>query len=480
MRIGAKLLLTYLALVGIVAVVAVVALPRYVQNVVIKEETRRLDELVERQARYISDRINLSTKTKNPTELGAARQLLAAVEDMLVDDTIAFVDDNCVVVRASKPQYQNFRMPDCKTHDIRARRRPTVDLPGSTAIVARAPLTVDAPALKGYSLAMIREMSFVDSMSQAITRRITVLVLVALLSSLLIAGWFSRELVRRIRAAGAAARALAAGELTQRVPEAGNDEITDLARHFNHMAERIQVLVGGLRRSEQARKELLVTVSHELRTPMTSISGFAEALRDGIVKDEERKHRYYQIIAAESARLTRLINDLFDVSKLETGQLELRMQAMAVAPWLSDFAEAQRPLAEGAGLRLDLEINPAAQPARVYGDRDRLDQVLTNLVGNALRFAPPESSVVIGARAEGDDLVVTVADQGPGLKPDEAGRVFDRFFQGQEKGQGHKGAGLGLAIVRSLVEAHGGSVGVDSAPGAGATFWVRLKLLQET
>ncbi|HYF95758.1 MAG TPA: HAMP domain-containing sensor histidine kinase [Symbiobacteriaceae bacterium] len=476
MRIGAKLLLTYLVLIGLVAILTGVALPRYVRNVVVAEETKRLDELVTWQAEYMSNRINQSIKTRNPADFNAARQLLTSVEDLLVDDTIAFVDEKCLIVRASKPQYQGFRIPDCIPSDPKARRRPEVELPGTTtAIYARAPLNVAGPLLQGYSLVMFRKMAFVDQMSKPITRRLSFVLVVALLVSLLIAGWFSRELVRRLRTAGTAARALAEGHLEQRVPEQGNDEITELARHFNHMAERIQVLVSGLRRSEQARKELLVTVSHELRTPMTSISGFAEALRDGVVKDEERRQRYYQIIAAESTRLTRLINDLFDVSKLETGQLELRLQAMPAAPWLLEFVEAQKPVAEEAGLRLVLDLSPDAERSRIYGDRDRLDQVLNNLISNAMRFAPPESRITLSARTDGEELVIELADQGPGLTREEAGRVFDRFFQGKNTGQGHKGAGLGLAIVKSLVEAHGGSVGVNSTPGAGAAFWIRLK-----
>jgi signal transduction histidine kinase len=263
------------------------------------------------------------------------------------------------------------------------------------------------------------------------------------------------------------------------VPEQGNDEITDLARHFNHMADRIQALVDGLRKSEEARKELLITVSHDLRTPMTSISGFAEALRDGVVKDEERKQRYYAIIASEAGRLTRLVNDLFDVAKLEAGQLELRLQAMLVGPWLTEAAESLRPVVEQAGARLDLALAPDALAARIYGDRDRLGQVLTNLAGNAVRFTAPGQAVTLGARLEGDELVVSVTDQGPGVPPDEAEHVFDRFFQGKNTGGPHKGAGLGLAIVKRLVEAHGGRVGVTSPPGQGASFWFRLKCLTQ-
>jgi signal transduction histidine kinase len=476
MRIGSKLLLTYLGLIALISFLTTLGLNVYVKNQLIATEKARLDELVEKQANYMSERINAGYKSKSPAELGAAKQLLSAVEDLLVDDTLAFVDANCVIVRASKPAYQGKVLPTCRAKTLapKALRRPQVDLGGVTVIISDAPLQVDAPALQGYSLAMIREMDFVNHLAAPIIKRITFVVLVGLIVALLVAGWISRELVKRIQDTGAAARALAEGDLARRLPEHGSDELADLAGHFNHMAERIQILVEGLRRSEQMRKELLVTVSHELRTPMTSISGFAEALRDGVVQGDERKQRYYEIIATESGRLTRLINDLFDVAKLEAGQLELRLQAMPVAPWLREFSEGMRPMAEAQEVRLELALTPEAEQARVYGDRDRLDQVLTNLVSNALRFAPVGTAIAVQARVDGPDLVVEVADQGPGLTADDAARVFDRFFQGHNKSPGHKGAGLGLAIVKSIVEAHGGSVGVTNTPGGGATFWIRI------
>jgi two-component system OmpR family sensor kinase len=305
-----------------------------------------------------------------------------------------------------------------------------------------------------------------------------VVILLVLAVAAVVTGWLSRDLVRRLKSTGEAARALADGDLAHRAPEQGHDEITDLAGHFNHMAERIQALVGRLRRSEQARKDLLVMVSHELRTPMTSISGFAEALRDGVVQQEDRKQRYYQIIAAESARLNRLVNDLFDMARLEAGQAELNLQAMSAAPWLVEFTEAALPAAEAAGARMALEVSPEAERSRIYGDRDRLDQVLTNLTGNAVRFTPEGAPVTIQARVDDGYLVVAVSDRGPGLTPDEAERVFDRFFQGNNQGRDHKGAGLGLSIVKTLVEAHGGRVGVESAAGVGSTFWFRLRVLE--
>lgn len=467
MRIGAKLLLTYLIIIGLIGVAAALLLPRMVENTVTREEQRRLGDMVQRQATSISEQINRGVRARNPKDLVAARLAISTVADLLVDETLLVVDDRGVIIRSSRPALNGSPLK-------------TVEQNSRDFIVAEAPLQVDSPLIQGYSIAMIRDVSEVQVMAARITRRLSLVVIPAVLLALFIAGWLSREMVRRLRSTGEAVQALAEGDLTRRVPAQGNDEITDLAHNVNYMAERIQVLVDGLRRSEQARKELLVTVSHELRTPMTSIAGFAEALRDGVVQGDDRRHRYYEIIASESARLNRLIQDLFDMAKLETGQMEMRLQAMPVAPWLVEFAEGFQPAAAERGCDLQLSIAPEVEGVRIYGDRDRLDQVLTNLCSNAVRFSPPDEAVTIRARVDGAELVVEVADRGPGIPPDDLPRVFDRFFQGQasHKTGGHKGAGLGLAIVKSLVEAHGGRVGVESAPGQGATFWIRLGRLQ--
>ncbi|HLO03600.1 MAG TPA: HAMP domain-containing sensor histidine kinase, partial [Symbiobacteriaceae bacterium] len=229
---------------------------------------------------------------------------------------------------------------------------------------------------------------------------------------------------------------------------------------------------------QSAQHDLLIMVSHEVRTPLTSIQGFAEALRDGVVRDEDRRQRYYEIIAAESARLSRLTTDLFDVAKLEAGQAEIQFQPVDLEGWLGSAAEGLQAIATDQEVQVALVIDPALQGAAVWGDRDRLQQVLGNLTANALRFAPAGTTVTIGTRPFGPRVRVTVSDQGPGLTATEQQKVFERFYQGRQVGA-HKGAGLGLAIAKSLVEAHGGQIGVESVPGQGATFWFDLQRYAE-
>jgi signal transduction histidine kinase len=477
MRIGVKLLVAQLLLVGLVAAVTGLLLPRWVQNWVIEAEQARL----EKQAIGLADRLSRQIRARQGSDSPAVRGTMAFVEELLVDESMAIVDPQGYIVRSTLLDLRGKQVPLVNQPWPNPRWIPsrdsslTVIKDVGPVLMAIAPLRADSPSLRGYSVAMIRDLNFIQSLSRPITQRLSFVLLVGLIASAVIAFLVSQEMVKRLQATGAAARALAEGDLTKRAPARGNDEIAELAGHFNHMAGRIEALIDGLKRSEKARQGLLVTVSHELRTPMTSISGFAEALRDGVVKDQPRRQRYYEIIASEAARLTRLTNDLFDVAKLEAGQVDLNLQSMSITPWLVDLAERFKPEALDQGIELDLQLQSEVEGAKIYGDRDRLDQVMNNLLGNALRYAPEGTTVSIGAVIDGDELHLSVTDKGPGMSEAEAEKAFERFFQGSNHGRGHKGAGLGLAIVRSLVEAHGGTVTLVTAVGRGASFLIRLK-----
>ncbi len=469
MRIGTKLLLVFVILTSVISLVSLAAFPRLVESTVIRAERTRVRTQADKIAQDLVR--NLTRMRRNPTG-----NPLAFAENMLADEAVSVVHvPTGRVVFSSLAELQGQAVDVKRLQEAQGRFRGfmsnPVEVPGfNFPVWAFSPVPNE-----DLAILLVRDLDYVRNLGRPITVQLYIIIGVVLLGSLLVIGWVSRDMVRRLGTVGAAARALAEGDLTQRAPTKGTDEIGELAGHFNHMAERIEALVGGLRRSEHLRKELLVTVSHELRTPMTSIAGFAEALRDGVVRDEQQRERYYQIIAGEAARLNRLINDVFDVARLEAGQTEIRLQAMPVTEWLVEVAEGFAPVAEGAGVGLDLQVQPEAESAKVYGDRDRLDQVMSNLLSNAVRFAPEGSGITIRAGIDHEDVVFEVADQGPGLSPEEAPKVFERFWQGTNKGRGHVGAGLGLAIVKSLVEAHGGTIGVTSTPGVGATFWFRLK-----
>ncbi|HHX73849.1 MAG TPA: PAS domain-containing sensor histidine kinase, partial [Firmicutes bacterium] len=230
-----------------------------------------------------------------------------------------------------------------------------------------------------------------------------------------------------------------------------------------------------IRRMEQLRRDFVANVSHELRTPMTSIQGFVEALLDGLAEDKASRLHYLQIILAETVRLNRLITDLLDLSRLEMQQIPLPLEAVDLASLIRDVTAKLQPQVEKNGLTLKVNLPERLQP--VTGNYDRLQQVLINLCSNAIAFTPPGGRITVTAREIGELVRVSVSDTGPGIPVEEQDKIWQRFHRvDKARSRSLGGTGLGLAIVKQIIEAHGGSVGLTSMPGEGATFSFTLKI----
>jgi signal transduction histidine kinase len=219
----------------------------------------------------------------------------------------------------------------------------------------------------------------------------------------------------------------------------------------------------------RTREEVLAIVSHDLRNPLNTIALGATALNDSA--DEATRERYVQMIQRSIQRMNRLIEDLLDVVRLEGGQkLALNVAELDLGPLLAELAESFRALAEPRRQTFVCEVEPGLP--KVAADRDRLSQVVTNLVGNALKFTPEGGLVEVRAKKADGEVQVSVRDTGPGMSQEELGRIFDPYWQA-----GHTarlGAGLGLTISKGIVESHGGRMRVESQPGAGSTFTFAL------
>lgn len=224
-------------------------------------------------------------------------------------------------------------------------------------------------------------------------------------------------------------------------------------------------------RATKARDEVLAIVSHDLRNPLASIVA-AAALLGQDAEDAAGVRRRSAVIQRSAARMTSLLGDLLDVSRIEAGGLALEQAPHAVDALVAEAMEHQRALADERGVRLRAEL-PEALP-RVACDRDRVLRVFANLLGNALKFTPAGGDIAVRAAVDGAALRVSVTDTGPGIAPEHLPHLFDRYWQARS--DNHGGAGLGLAIVKGLVEAHGGRLWVESAPGAGSTFYFTLPL----
>lgn len=279
-------------------------------------------------------------------------------------------------------------------------------------------------------------------------------VIVALAVSTRIAGPVTRL--------AAAAHRIAAGHYAERAPAGGEGEIGDLAASFDAMA-------GSLEATEQRRLRLVGDVAHELRTPLTTLDGYLEGLQDGVVAPEPAT---WSLLRRETARLTRLVDDLQDLWRAEARQLPLRIEAVDLAAVIGDAAERARPAA--ATRRIEVRIETGG-PLMARADRDRTAQILDNYLSNALRYAPAGSVVVITGTVM-DEVLISVTDAGPGLTPDQQTRVFERFYRiDPSRSRALGGAGIGLAISRALASAMDGRAWATSAgPGRGSSFHLAL------
>ncbi len=308
-----------------------------------------------------------------------------------------------------------------------------------------------------------------------------VVALIGVLSYLLV-----RTSLRPLRRVEETAHAIAAGDLTRRVPLAApNTEVGSLSDSLNTMLGQIQHAFATTaaserqaRDSEEEMRRFVADASHELRTPLTSIKGFAELYSQGGVSDVADAMRR---INDEAGRMNLLVEDLLMLARLDA-QRPLATAPVDLLGLAAEAVQSARVAAPDRDIRL--EVTTDDHPPLVSGDGPRLLQVLRNLIGNAINHTPADASVTVGVSVEAgpdgtSEAVLTVSDTGPGLTEEDAQHVFERFYRGDQsrhRGSGG-GNGLGLSIVAALVEAHGGRVGVESTPGEGATFWVRLPLL---
>jgi signal transduction histidine kinase len=273
----------------------------------------------------------------------------------------------------------------------------------------------------------------------------------------------SRRILRPVEELTAAARRMERGDLKARVDVRSADEIGQLARAFNAMAETRS-------RSEDLRRRMVADIAHELRTPLTNLGAQVEAMEDGLLPANAGT---LSSLREETGLLARLVDDLQDLALAEAGQLRLDLSRVSVEETARAAIAALRPSAAAAAVELESEIEANLPPARA--DRERLAQILRNLLANAITHSPRGGAVRLAARRDGERLEIAVSDDGPGIAPEHRERIFDRFYRvDPSRSRATGGAGLGLAIVRQLARAQGGDARAESEPGRGARFIVTL------
>jgi signal transduction histidine kinase len=311
---------------------------------------------------------------------------------------------------------------------------------------------------------------------------------IALILSLLLAVLIARSVARPLRQIAQAAEAIAAQDFDQNLEVSGPEEVRILAESFELMAKQVKA-------SQQAMRDLVANVSHDLKTPLTSIQGFAQALLEGATQDEAARQRAASVIHEETSRMVRMVEELLDLARIESGQLVLDQRLLDLRTLVDGVVQALAPVAAKKQVTLHANI-PELPP--VIGDADRLAQVFTNLLDNALKYTTegdrvqvtvqileeqprprrsgllirPDVSTLVSLRA--DFVEISIADTGRGIPPEDLSRIFERFYQGDKARTSRRGYGLGLAIAREIIEAHGGRIGVESVEGLGTRFTVAL------
>lgn len=338
-----------------------------------------------------------------------------------------------------------------------------ISVAGSSYLAEGVPLPL--PPIAGRELVLLRSTTAVNAIiAQRLLPRLLLAGSVALLLAVIVVLLLSRGFTRPLSELAAAAEGIAAGDYSRRVAATGADEVGVVGRSFNRMAEAVE-------RSRAQQRDFLANVSHELKTPLTSLIGFSEALRDGTLKKAEEQRRAATIIHQEAHRVLRMSQELLDLARMETGQISFHPSAVDLRALLDQELEVVRPRADGRGLNLDLSAAEALRPVRA--DRERLGQIISNLLDNAVKYAPDQSRVRVLA-SDGGQAAEVIVENRVGEHPPDPARMFERFYRADpSRSSAIAGVGLGLAISREMAEAMGGRL---SAELVDSTLRMRLTL----
>ncbi len=306
--------------------------------------------------------------------------------------------------------------------------------------------------------------TFVETIFYSLLAAALAAVVIAAAASLFV----SRRITDPLQRMLVATRRISAGRYKERVPVQENDEIGSLSESFNDMAAALQA-------TEQQRREFVADISHELRTPLSILQGYMEGLIDGVLEPSEDT---WGLLYTETERMRRLVEDLQQLSQAEAGQLTLDAKPISPEATIVRSTESMLPLFADKGVALESEV-PKRLPL-VVADADRMVQVLTNLLRNALRYTPTAGRVTVEAETSGDEVRFTVRDTGSGIAPEHLPHLFERFYRAEKsRSRVGGGSGVGLAISKALVEAMGGRIQADSlGPGKGATFSFTLPVVR--
>jgi two-component system OmpR family sensor kinase len=460
----------------LVALVSAAGLSYYFLTQIEAYGLRRLEERLYSEARMSASLLGAMYEAAGPQ--GAAQVPTKAISSALSDvsaetsSRLRVLDGKGVVIADSTDQSVVGSSYASRPEIVKALAggygadTRTTEL-GRVALYVAAPIYANG-RIVGATYASSTTFSILTLLSDY-RRQLAVVIVVFLVATFLLAEALGRWLTRPLRRLEAGASALAADHSVRVTPE-GPREVRALADAMNRLAEDIETSSVELHEEERRKSRFVSDVSHELRTPLTAIRGAAETLMDADTPQEDRT-RFLSTIVSESDRLARLANDLLTLQRIEGATGELPLGRVDLRQVAAIAIEALEPLAS----ERQVSVSVSGDAAAVLGDRDRLQQVVANLVDNATRMTPP-----VGLSSAADRAIVEVRDSGPGIPAGDLPRLFDRFYRsGMSRDRATGGAGLGLAIVKAIVTAHGGTIEAENRPEGGAAFTVRLPVLAD-
>jgi len=293
---------------------------------------------------------------------------------------------------------------------------------------------------------------------------------IAILGVLLSLYFITKRVTKPIKEMNVATKKMAKGEMGQRVSENSKDEVGELAKSFNAMAKALENL-------ENMRRDFIANVSHELRTPMTSMRGFIDAMLDGTIEEDKRSY-YLQIVREETSRLSRLVDDLLDLSRMQSGKLSAELTVLDINELTrKSIIKLEQLLVQK---NINFETSFDENPSLVLGDSDLLERVLINLLSNAIKFTPEGGRIAVSTEVTASKVIVRVSDNGPGMTEDQIGQVFERFYKADKsRDSKYLGTGLGLSIAREIIRLHGGEISANSEVGKGSVFefWLNKQIV---
>lgn len=400
----------------------------------------------------MQDRILIDLIVRSYEQSGSFENLVDVLENSPEEITIALVNPQGYVEFAGSDRYIGVSVSQEKRDEGVSLILPN----GETWTVVAYRSTVWQQALQESFLGSTR-------------RSLTLAALITGAVGLLIGLFLLRQLTKPLRRLSHATGRLAGGHLDERVLIESSDELGRLAESFNDMA-------GSIEESEKSKRQMIADISHELRSPLTAVRSVLEGMRDGLMTPSQET---FASLHNRILLLTRLVNDLHQLALADAGHLSIHPLPLFIGELIGSIRETVGVQIEDAGITFAIHVEPDLPP--VTADAHRIEQVLLNLLGNALRHTPEEGILTLSAeRTKEDQITISVFDSGPGIRPSDLPHVFDRFFRAETSRTGEgSSAGLGLSIAKALVEAHGGRIWAENVPGNGACFRFTLPVSED-